>query len=94
MNNLKELVDKARTGDEESICELIRMYTPLIEKYSYLFGKKDEDLQGELLLAFIKCVKNFKLDESALLKELCTEPNPAQTDETDVITDKKIKSSG
>ncbi|HEX3047490.1 MAG TPA: helix-turn-helix domain-containing protein [Bacillota bacterium] len=77
MVNFKELIFKAKAGDEEAVCELIRLYTPLIDKYSYLSGTKDEDLHSELLLAFLKCIQKFKL--MACNKENADITEPHQT---------------
>ena len=59
----RKLILKCKENEEESIHRLIHSYKPLINKYSYIFGIKDEDLNSELIIALLKCVKNFSLDE-------------------------------
>jgi hypothetical protein len=73
MKNFKDLIKKAQRGDQQSLCELIEIFSPMIERHSYLYGKKDEDLHGELLLAFIKCIRKFELNETAFLQEFYAE---------------------
>lgn len=59
----RKLILKSKENEEESIYRLISSYKPLINKHSYLFGSKDEDLTSELIIALLKCVKKFSLDE-------------------------------
>lgn len=46
---------------DEEFLKLISDYKPLIKKYSYIFGKFDEDLEQEIILNLYKTLTtNFK----------------------------------
>ncbi len=54
-----ELLEAAQKDDERAVTELIRMYLPLILKYSSVDGEFDEDLYQEQLMKFSVCIKKF-----------------------------------
>lgn len=65
-----KLVKNAQACNEHSTNELLGMFQPLLNKYSCVNGKVNEDLKSELILNFIKCIKNFKVDDKYFLKKL------------------------
>lgn len=58
----KELLSKAKAGDEEAIEELFLMYRPMMLKLSKLKGRFSEDLYQELSIYFLKCIDKFDID--------------------------------
>lgn len=60
--NFKDLLKRAKQGDNEAIEILLDMYKPLITRYSFFNNAFDEDLYQEQLLRFIHCIKKFSLD--------------------------------
>ena len=66
---MADLIKKSQQGDSPATMELIDRFDPLFMKYSYIYGKMDEDLNSELKIAFIKCIKNFRVDEQAYLEQ-------------------------
>jgi len=52
---------KATLGNSDAICEIIRMYLPLIDHLSTVNGKIDEDMRQELFLHLIRKIRKFSL---------------------------------
>ena len=50
--NFKELLYRARRGDEDAILEIFEMYRPLLIKNALVEGIFDEDLYQELNTVF------------------------------------------
>ena len=48
MNNIYELIVKSKEGDSEALLKLIKQYKILINKFSYINGIYDEDLNQYL----------------------------------------------
>lgn len=75
--NFKELLLRAKCGDEAAMSEIITMYKPLLVKESIVCGTFDEDLFQELCLTCLRCVhmihiqKNFSTDVELRGKVLC-----------------------
>ncbi|WP_114300076.1 helix-turn-helix domain-containing protein [Anaerobacterium chartisolvens] len=63
MLKIRTLILQAKAGDQEAFNQLRDIFNPMIIKYSYLFGSKDEDLYSELIIAFIKCINKFEINE-------------------------------
>lgn len=61
MTNFKDLLAKAKTGDADSVTELLILYRPLLLKNSILDNRLDEDLYQELCLTFLRCIEKFKI---------------------------------
>lgn len=55
------LIEKAIEGNIVAIGEIILMYEPLIRKYSYIYGKLDEDLQQILRFVIFNKIHKFKI---------------------------------
>ena len=61
---ITKLLQGYTNGDETCLCKIIDTFNPLIEKYSYICGIKDEDLYNEQLICLIKCLRKFKFNEN------------------------------
>lgn len=61
MMNFKELLIRAKNGNEGAVTELYMMYQPLLLKNSILDNSLDEDLYQELCLVFLRCVEKFRI---------------------------------
>lgn len=59
--NFKELLIRAKAGDEQAIEKLLDMYRPLLLKESIVDGILDEDLYQELCIVFWRCIKKFRV---------------------------------
>lgn len=59
--NFKDLLLRAKSGDNEALTELLLMYRPLLLKESIVDGVFDEDLFQELCIVFLKCVRKFRV---------------------------------
>ena len=57
----RELLRRAQTGDNEAMTDILEQYIPLINKYSFINGKLDEDLRQNILLEIVKSIKKFVL---------------------------------
>lgn len=53
------LLKRAVGGDKACIEKLLRLYSPLIDRSSYIHGKLDEDLRQYLLLKVYKNIGKF-----------------------------------
>ena len=59
--NFKDILLRAKGGEQTALQQLFDMYEPLLVKKSSEDGVFDEDLYQELCLTLINCVKRFKL---------------------------------
>lgn len=57
----KNLLLKAKSGDDKALTELLLMYWPLLLKEAIVDGVFEEDLFQDHCLVFLKCVRNFKI---------------------------------
>lgn len=55
----KELLVRARAGDQSAVENLLIMYQPLLLKESIVDGVLDEDLYQELCIVFLQCIRKF-----------------------------------
>lgn len=60
MMNFKEMMIRAKRGENEAQEELLRMYQPLLSKEAIVDGVFDEDLYQELCFRFIRCLEKFE----------------------------------
>ncbi|MBO5512637.1 MAG: helix-turn-helix domain-containing protein [Oscillospiraceae bacterium] len=58
--NFKEMMIRAKRGENEAQEELLRMYQPLLSKEAIVDGVFDEDLYQELCFRFIRCLEKFE----------------------------------
>ncbi len=61
VHEFRLILKGAIAGNSNDVEKLIQLYMPLIEKYSYINGKYDEDLRQYILLAIVKNIKKFKI---------------------------------
>lgn len=55
----KELLIRARAGEQSAVENLLIMYQPLLLKESIVDGVLDEDLYQELCITFLQCIRKF-----------------------------------
>ena len=55
-----EIICAAQSGDADMLSVLIELYMPLINKYSKLDGKINEDLKQVIILKIITNLNKFK----------------------------------
>lgn len=58
--DFRQILSCAVTGDQDALADLIEMYMPLINRYSIVDGKLDEDLRQCILIEIAKSISNFK----------------------------------
>lgn len=58
--NFKEILLRAKTGEELAVVALLEMYKPLLIKGAIVGGRFDEDLYQELCITLIRCIKLFR----------------------------------
>ena len=59
--NFKDLLLRAKQGDEASINELLELYRPLLIKGAILEGHFDEDLYQEQCITLLRCIDMFMI---------------------------------
>ena len=64
MMNFKELIIRAKKGENEAQEALLEMYQPLLSKEAIVDGVFDEDLYQELCYKFIQCIDKFDIFEN------------------------------
>lgn len=52
---------EAIEGNNEALADIIELYMPLINRYSRVDGKLDEDLRQYILLHTFKKISNFSI---------------------------------
>ncbi len=57
----KDLLLRAKFGEENAVTELLIMYRPLLLRESIVEGMFDEDLYQELCIVFLRCIQRFRL---------------------------------
>ena len=60
-NEFKNILEKAIKGDVLAKSQILILYEPLIKKFSYIYGKFDEDLYQELMGAIFNNIHKFKI---------------------------------
>ena len=59
--NFKELLIRAKTGDNEAKQEMLELYRPLLVKTALINGCFDEDLFQELCMHLLVCIQKFRI---------------------------------
>ena len=59
--DFKKLIEDAKNGKIMAVEELLEMYEPLINKYSYINGRLDDDLKQFLMLHILKRLPKFQI---------------------------------
>lgn len=60
-DEFKATLQAAVDGSYEALEELLRLYEPLIQKYSYIDGKPDEDLRQYILIHIALNIGKFPI---------------------------------
>ena len=55
------ILSSAISGSIESLADLVELYMPLINNYSVVDGKIDEDLRQSILLELVRSIPRFKI---------------------------------
>ena len=58
--NFKEILLRAKTGEELAVVALLEMYKPLLVKGAIVGGRFDEDLYQELCITLLNCIRMFR----------------------------------
>ena len=58
--NFKEILLRAKAGEEPAVIALLEMYKPLLVKEAIIRGRFDEDLYQELCITLIRCIRLFR----------------------------------
>ena len=58
--NFKELLLRAKAGDQCAVNQILQMYTALLFKESVVDGVFDADLHQELCMLLLHCIQKFK----------------------------------
>lgn len=61
-DEFKAILDEATKGKPAAMSIILQIYDPLIKHYSYIHGRKDEDLKQHLTLHIIKKISKFKIE--------------------------------
>lgn len=59
--NFKELLQRAKLGDQQAKQEIITMYQPLLVKEAVVNGLFDEDIYQELCETLLLCIQKFRI---------------------------------
>lgn len=59
--SFKELMLQAKSGDNQAVETLLKLYDPFLLKESIVGGVFDEDLHQELCITLINCIRNFRI---------------------------------
>lgn len=59
--NFKELLLRAKAGEEPAVVSLLEMYKPLLVKNAIVNSRFDEDLYQELCIILLKCIVQFRM---------------------------------
>ncbi len=57
--NFKELLQRAKTDDQQTKHEIFSVYQPLLVKEAVVNGAFDEDLYQELRMTLLYCIRSF-----------------------------------
>ena len=60
---MKQLIEKAKAGDGESIQTFLNLFDQFMIKNSYINGCFNDDCYQELRIRLIECIKRFQYDE-------------------------------
>lgn len=57
--NFKDLLLRAKAGDQASLDHMVRLYDPLLHRMAWHDGAFDEDLYQEMQIILLKCIHTF-----------------------------------
>lgn len=58
--NFKDILLRAKAGEESAVIALLEMYKPLLVKGAIVGGRFDEDLYQELCITLLRCIRMFR----------------------------------
>lgn len=58
----KEILERAINGNNEAIEKIFELYEPIINKFSILDGKLDEDLRQYILFRIFRAIKKYRIE--------------------------------
>ncbi len=58
--SFKELLLRAKQGDEDAKVEIMAMYKPMLLRWSMVDGHLDEDLFQEQCITLLRCIELFQ----------------------------------
>ncbi|MBQ3221059.1 MAG: helix-turn-helix domain-containing protein [Clostridia bacterium] len=63
MNNsdFRKVLTKAVSGDIIALAEILKLYEGLVNRFSYIYWEKDEDLKQYLMGKIVENIKKFKI---------------------------------
>ena len=56
----RELLTRAKKGDSDAMGELLLLYMPLINRYSIIDGRLDEDCRQHVIVQTITGIRKFE----------------------------------
>lgn len=59
--NFKELLSRAKAGDQTAAERIVRLYDPLVRNAAWHDGVFDEDLYQELRIVLLQCIQTFPM---------------------------------
>lgn len=59
--NFRRILQGAVAGSHEDLEKLLRLYLPMINKYSYLDGQLDEDLRQYIMIHIALKISKFTI---------------------------------
>jgi len=60
--NFKDKILAAKQGKELDFAAFLDRYRRKIKYFSYFDGKYDEDLESELYITFLNCIRTFDVE--------------------------------
>lgn len=57
----RKTLEAAVAGSHEALEEILQLYEPMIRKYSYIYGKPDEDLRQYIMLHIALNIGKFSI---------------------------------
>lgn len=55
----RKMVERAKAGEKQAMEQLLFLCKPLIDHYSYVKGRPDEDCRQEVILWLIRTVRHL-----------------------------------
>ena len=56
-----QFLTQAISGNVDALGDLLEMYLPLINRYSYIGGRLDEDLRQQIMLRVFENIGRFRI---------------------------------
>lgn len=59
MMEFEEILLRAKHGEMRAIDQIVEIFRPMLIRNAMVSGRFDEDLYQELVIEFLKCIRNF-----------------------------------